>query len=219
MVLDLIPTRAIRKVPKKMKSSDSSLIVKQDPGVLGSVDLSDYLSAANPADSMLPMVSVVVPCLNEEKHIAACLDSILANTYPQSRTEILIVDGLSTDRTREIVVGYSRRYPFISLIDNPQRVIPCAMNVGIKEARGTVIIKMDAHSICPDDYIDKCVWNAYEYGAQNTGGVLRVQPGADTIQAKAISVALSHPFGSGNAFVKTGVRRPGLWGFIRSLFS
>src|SRR6266513_6408484 len=57
----------------------------------------------------LPFVTIVVPCRNEEKHIARCLESILANDYPKERMEILILDGMSEDRTREIVAGYGQR--------------------------------------------------------------------------------------------------------------
>src|SRR5467141_2579660 len=83
----------------------------------------------------LPFVTVVVPCRNEEKRIASCLDSILATDYPKERMEILVLDGMSEDGTREIVVGYSERHP-IRLVDNPKKHIPVAMNIGIREARG-----------------------------------------------------------------------------------
>src|SRR5260370_34944404 len=92
----------------------------------------------------LPFVTVVVPCRNEEKRIASCLESILANDYPKDRMEILVLDGMSEDRTREIVAGYSERYPMIRVVDNPNKLIPLPMNLGINAAGGVAICKMDA---------------------------------------------------------------------------
>jgi len=153
-------------------------------------------------------VTVVVPCRNEEKHIARCLESILANDYPKDRMEILILDGMSEDRTREIVAGYSERHPLIRLVDNPKKHIPVAMNIGIKLAKGERILKMDAHSTYQPDYISKCVRYQDKYGAENSGGVWKMVPGADTAMARAIVLGLGSRFGSGNANVKVGVDKP-----------
>src|SRR5215467_16082073 len=82
------------------------------------------------AASELPLVTIVIPCRNEEKHIARCLDSILANDYPEDRMEILVIDGMSEDKTREIVADYEVQFSRIRLLDNPLRDIPAAMNTG-----------------------------------------------------------------------------------------
>jgi len=156
----------------------------------------------------LPFVTVVVPCRNEEKHIARCLESIVANDYPKEKMEILVLDGMSEDPTREIVERYSERYPMIRLVDNPQKHIPAAMNLGIREARGETIIKMDAHSTFRREHISLCVAYQEKYGAENVGGVCKITPGADTATARAIMLGLGHRFGSGNANVKVGVAKP-----------
>jgi glycosyltransferase involved in cell wall biosynthesis len=156
----------------------------------------------------LPFVTVVVPCRNEEKRIASCLESILANDYPKDRMEILVLDGMSEDGTREIVASYSERYPMVRLVDNPKKHIPVAMNVGIKAARGERILKMDAHSTYQPEHISKCVHYQDEYDAENAGGVWKMVPGADTAVAKAIVLGLGSRFGSGNANVKIGVAKP-----------
>src|ERR1700674_773104 len=114
-------------------------------------DISISLLAAE----SLPFVTVVVPCRNEEKHIARCLESILANDYPKDRLEILVVDGMSEDGTREIVAGYSEHHPMVRLVDNPKKHIPVAMNIGIMAARGERILKMDAHSTYQQEYISR----------------------------------------------------------------
>jgi len=156
----------------------------------------------------LPFVSIIVPCRNEEKHIRRCLESILANDYPKDRIEILVLDGMSEDGTREIVASYNERYPMVRLLDNQRKHIPVAMNIGIRNARGERILKMDAHSTYPPEYISRCVRYQDEYGAENAGGVWKMVPGADTAMAKAIVLGLGHRFGSGNANVKIGVDKP-----------
>ena len=93
-------------------------------------------------------VTVIVPCKNEERHIAECLESILANDYPKEKLEVLVIDGMSQDRTREII----KKYP-VQLLDNPKVSTPVAMNLGIQNAKGEVIIKMDAHCLYAKDYI------------------------------------------------------------------
>lgn len=160
------------------------------------------------AECTLPFVSVVVPCRNEERYIARCLDSLLANDYPKERLEILILDGRSEDRTRSIVNQYVMLHHCVRLVDNPARSIPAAMNTGNREARGDIIIKMDAHSIFSPVHISSCVRYLIEWGAENVGGILHIQPGADTRLARAIVLALSSRFGSGNALIKTGVDKP-----------
>jgi glycosyltransferase involved in cell wall biosynthesis len=156
----------------------------------------------------LPFVTVVIPCRNEEKHIARCLQSILDNDYPNERMEILLVDGMSEDRTREIVAGYSARYPMIRVVENRKKHIPAAMNVGIRAARGERILKMDAHSTYQREYISRCVRYQDQYGAENSGGIAKIVPGADTLTARAIALGLASRFGSGNANVKVGVTQP-----------
>ncbi|HKW63896.1 MAG TPA: glycosyltransferase family 2 protein [Candidatus Acidoferrum sp.] len=165
-------------------------------------------SSVAQAEERLPFVTVIVPCRNEEKHIARCLESILVNDYPKDRMEILVLDGMSEDQTREIVASYAEKYAGIRLVDNPKKHIPAAMNMGIQNARGETVIKMDAHSTYQSNHISLCVGYQKKYEAQNVGGVCRMVPGAETAMAKAIVLGLGHRFGSGNANVKVGVDKP-----------
>ena len=144
-------------------------------------------------------ISVIIPCRNEEKFIANTLDSIINGTYPLDNMEILVVDGMSNDKTREIVKEYEKKYPQIKLVDNPQRTVPYAMNYGIKQAKGDIIVRLDAHSIYPENYIEKLVYWLEKLNADNVGGVWDTQPANDSLEAKAIALATSHPFGIGNA--------------------
>ena len=153
----------------------------------------------------LPFVSIIIPCRNEENFISECLDSILANDYPQEKMEILVIDGMSNDRTRQIVLDYNKRYPFIFLLDNPKIFVPTALNIGIKKAKGDIIIRMDAHALYKKDYIFKCVEYLEKYKADNVGGVWKIIPRENTLIGRAIAKVLSSYFGTGNAYYKIGV--------------
>jgi len=153
-----------------------------------------------------PRCSVIIPCRNEEKYIARCLDSIIANGHPKNRLEVLVVDGLSEDGTRDIVGTYTRRYPFIRLLDNTRKITPAAMNVGLGQAKGDFIVKMDAHATYPADYIEKSVTYLLDYAADNVGGVWTIAPASNGTVARTIAHALAHSFASGNAPVKVGAR-------------
>ena len=162
----------------------------------------------SPATSRVATVSVIVPCRNEERYIARCLDSIVATDYPRDRLEVLVVDGLSEDRTRSIVADYGARYPFIRLLDNPGRIPPTAVNAGIRAARGEILVRMDAHGVYPANYIPELAAALQQSGADSVGGVLVTLPANHTAIAQAIAIAMSHPFGVGNSYFRVGVREP-----------
>jgi glycosyltransferase involved in cell wall biosynthesis len=155
-----------------------------------------------------PRVSIVIPCRNEERYIDRCLDSILASDYPQDQLEILVADGCSSDRTREILTRYGAAYPSVILLDNPRGTTPVALNVGIRAASGDIIIRMDAHVLYPPDYISRLVHGLVESGVDNVGGVLHTVPAEDTPVARAIALGMSHRFGVGNAHFRIGVTEP-----------
>jgi len=98
-------------------------------------------------------VTVMVSCRNEKRHIKACLDSILAQDYPKDDLEVLVVDGMSDDGTRAIIEGYAMAHSFIRMLDNSRRITPCALNIGIKNAQGDIVLRSDAHSIYASSYI------------------------------------------------------------------
>jgi len=152
----------------------------------------------------IAFVSVVIPCLNEEKHIGACLDSLLASDYNHESFEIIVVDGMSQDRTRQILEDYQKLYPVIRVLDNPQRRTAAAMNIGIRAARGDVIIRADAHTLYASDYISTLVNGLDKYHADNIGGVRETLLIKDSPLTLALSIAISHPFTAGNAYFRTG---------------
>jgi len=154
-------------------------------------------------------VTVIVPCRNERRYIAACLDSILATAYPADRLEVLVVDGASDDGTRDAVRAYAAREPRVRLLDNPRRSAPAALNLGIRAARGEIIARMDAHVVYPPHYLPVLVEALLETGADNVGCPIVTLPADESATARAIACALSHPFGVGNSRFRIGsaVRR------------
>jgi GT2 family glycosyltransferase len=121
--------------------------------------------------------------------------------YLLDELEVVIADGISTDGTREAIQDYASQHPELNirLIDNPQRIIPAALNVAIEVAEGHVIIRLDAHSAPKPDYVDRCLDALEETGAANVGGVWEIQPGAETWIARSIASAAAHPLGAGDA--------------------
>jgi len=153
------------------------------------------------------MLSVVCPIYNEEKYIAQFLDSLLRQDYPKDDLEILLVDGMSKDRTREVVADYTTRYPFIRLIDNPDRIVPCAMNRGIEQARGDVIMRLDAHASYQPDYFSVLVDGLKRLRADNVGTVCKTDVLNKTPKTLAIREVLGNKFGVGNSTFRTGIDR------------
>jgi len=156
----------------------------------------------------VPFVSVIIPSRNEGKFIGQCLDSIIAQNYPKEKIEILVVDGMSEDNTVRIVKEYHPRYSFINLLENPKKITPCALNIGIKNAKGEIIIRMDAHAGYENNYIAKCVKYLKEYDADNVGGSMVTLPKENTSVARAIAFCLSHFFGTGGSAFRVGSTEP-----------
>ncbi|WP_084288348.1 glycosyltransferase family 2 protein [Desulfovermiculus halophilus] len=153
-----------------------------------------------------PFVSIIIPCYNEEKYIGQCLDSILAGDYPFDYLEILVVDGGSADKTREIVSQYSKIHQIVKLTDNPHRLKPHALNIGIDSAQGDIVIRMDAHSNYDAGYVSKSVSYLNKYNADNVGGIRQTLPGSNSVIGKSIAISISHPFAAGNAIYRTGAK-------------
>ncbi|HEY8061451.1 MAG TPA: glycosyltransferase family 2 protein [Gemmatimonadales bacterium] len=148
---------------------------------------------------MLPQVSVMVPCRNEGRFIAACLESILGNGYPGDRLEVLVVDGMSTDGTRQQIESFAARYPNVRLIANQRLITPAALNLAIRASNGAYLLWMSAHSRYEPGYIQRCVEHAEVFQADNTGGAIVTAPRDDTVAAPYIVAALTSRFGVGGA--------------------
>jgi succinoglycan biosynthesis protein ExoA len=163
--------------------------------------------------SSLPVVTIAIPCFNEERYIEACLDDVFAQDYPASSIEVLIGDGMSTDRTREILVGIATRLPGrIRVIDNPRKLQAVAMNAMIEASRGEIIIRMDVHARYAPDYVRQCVGVLEETGAANVGGAQRARP--ETWFQRALCAALDSPVAVGGARYRSADAE----GFVDTVF-
>jgi succinoglycan biosynthesis protein ExoA len=157
-----------------------------------------------------PFISIVVPIRNEEATIERLSRSLLDQDYPHDRYEILMADGGSTDRTREILarVDPERR---IRILDNPGRTAPAALNVAIAAARGEIVTRVDGHSFVAPDYLSRVIAVMEDTGESVVGGPVRML--ADTPFRKALVEALYAKIAVGSVPYRTLDRRA----FVESL--
>lgn len=144
------------------------------------------------------MISVIVPCVNEREHIESCVRSLLHQEPPPGGLEVIVVDGLSTDGTRDIVKDLCSHHLELRLIDNPDRITPCGMNAGIREARGRYVAILGAHCHYAADYLRTCVDLLDEHPEASCVGGPIVSKGRGLF-GQAVAAAMSHPAGIGNA--------------------
>ncbi|RMD88550.1 MAG: glycosyltransferase [Calditrichaeota bacterium] len=150
---------------------------------------------------MTPLVTIICPVRNEEDHISECIESLVHQTFDKNNMEILIVDGMSTDRTREIVRKFQKKYRNIKLLDNPRSIIPVALNIGIKASSGKFILRMDGHAKAAPDYVERSIEILKNRPIDCVGGPIITLNPTDT--GKAIAMAMSSPFGVGNSRFRT----------------
>lgn len=153
------------------------------------------------------MLSVICPIYNEEKYIRKCIESIAAQDYPKNELEVIFADGMSIDNTRAIVTEYAVQYPWIRLIDNPDRIVPPALNKAIKASHGDIIMRIDAHAQYPTNYFSVLTGALVKLKADNVGGVCETLPVNDSVTARAIAAVLSSRFGMGNSSFRVGAER------------
>ncbi len=155
-----------------------------------------------------PFVSIIVPCYNEQATIRKLLDALRAQTYPTERMEVVISDGMSTDGTREAIAAFQRERGELSVrvVENRAKTIPSGLNQAIRESRGGIIVRLDAHSMPIPEYIERCVAAHLAGKGDNVGGVWEIRPGAETWIAESISFAAAHPLGAGDALYRVGAQ-------------
>ena len=163
-------------------------------------------------DPIRPLVTIAMPCFNEEHYIEACIASVQAQDYPPDRIEILVADGGSTDRTRQVLEGLAAADPRIRVIDNPERLQAAGMNRLIAAARGDLIVRMDVHCEYAPSYVRSCVEVMQRTGADNVGGAQRAR--ARTRFQKALCAALDSPLGVGGAAYRSADKE----GFVDTVF-
>jgi len=146
----------------------------------------------------IPSVTAVVPCRNEAAYIETCLRSLLDQEEPPGGIEVLAVDGLSEDGTREIITRLAAQDSRLTLVDNPRRITPCGMNVGIRASRSPYVAILGAHAEYARDYLRQVVLVLDDRpDVACAGGPIESR--GRSLFGRATALAMSHPLGVGNA--------------------
>jgi len=140
-------------------------------------------------------VTIILPTYNEERYIDACLASVHAQTYGAANLEVLVVDGRSEDRTRELASAWVDRLPGLRVLDNPKRQQGAGLNAGLEAADNDLIVRLDAHCHYADDYVERCVDALERTDATVVGGPMR--PEGETPFGEAVAVATTTPISVG----------------------
>jgi glycosyltransferase involved in cell wall biosynthesis len=146
----------------------------------------------------LPRVTVIMPVFNEERFIEHCLKAVLDQDYPPESMEVIVADGRSTDRTREIVESLRAAHSNLRLIDNPERIVSTGLNHALACAQGEIVVRFDGHCEYPKDYVRSVVQLREQTGADDTGGVL-IPLGNGSYTSRAVAAAYYSPVGIGSA--------------------
>jgi glycosyltransferase involved in cell wall biosynthesis len=152
----------------------------------------------------LPFVSVIMPIFNESDSIKTSLGAVLTQVYPENRLQIIVVDGMSNDGTRQIVRELQKNHSNLLLIDNPGKIVSIAINRSLMYAYGDVIIRIDGHTEVAPDYIIQCVMELYRTNADNVGGKMTAI--GKGVFGEAVAIATSSVFGVGNSMFHYSVR-------------
>jgi cellulose synthase/poly-beta-1,6-N-acetylglucosamine synthase-like glycosyltransferase len=166
------------------------------------IGLTPQVNDYSPGESAtLPAVSVVMPVLNEEKHLAESVAAVLGQDYPGG-FELVLAIGPSRDGTEAIARELAAADSRVTVVPNPTGQISTAMNAAVRTARHDIITRIDAHSMLPDGYLKIAVRTLMETGAADVGGWMAAE-GVTPFQ-QAVAWAMTSPFGMGAAANHTG---------------
>lgn len=161
----------------------------------------DPAQPPSPGRSAAPGVSVVVPVLNEERHLAGAVGRLLGQAY-DGPLEVVLAVGPSRDRTHEIASSLAAGDPRVRVVDNPTGRTPAGLNAAIAAAAHDVIVRVDGHALVPADYVATAVEVLERTGADNVGGIMGAE--GETTFERAVAVAMTSPLGVGAAAFHTG---------------
>jgi GT2 family glycosyltransferase len=147
-------------------------------------------------------LTAVLLCRNERKQIEKCLGSLVEQDFPKEDLELLVVDGMSEDGSREIIQEFSKKHPYIRMVDNPDKLTPFAFNAGIKNAQGDAILILNGHSFYPRDFFSQNINALFKYGVDNVGGEQVIVARVQTRVAQAIVASMSSSLGAGTPETK-----------------
>ena len=148
-----------------------------------------------------PPVSVIMPLLNEERHLADAVNMVLAQDYA-GELEVVLALGPSRDRTDEVAARVAAADPRVRLVRNPSGRTPDGLNAAIGAATGEVVVRVDGHAEIPTDYVSTAVAELVRVGADNVGGIMDAQGSTDF--ERAVAAAMRSPLGVGASRFHTG---------------
>jgi len=148
----------------------------------------------------LPLVSILIPIRNETAYIERCINAIQDQDYP-GEMEILIIDGQSTDKTRDTLRQLALDPSVFTILDNPGEIVPIGINIALRQTKGKIIIRVDGHCIIAPDYVSNCVRHLQTDNVDGVGGPMKTI--GETPLAKIIALAMGSPFGVGNSAFRT----------------
>ncbi|MQA98280.1 MAG: glycosyltransferase [Streptosporangiales bacterium] len=148
-----------------------------------------------------PSVSVIMPVLNEERHLANAVRHVLEQDYP-GELEVVLAVGPSRDRTEEVAAKLSVEDPRVTVVANPTGRTPAALNAAIAASRHPIVARIDGHAMMPGDYLRVAVETLQQTGADNVGGIMAAE--GVTPFEQAVARAMTSKIGVGNARFHTG---------------
>lgn len=148
-----------------------------------------------------PAVSVIMPVLNEERHLRNSVRHILEQEYA-GEMEVVIALGPSADRTDEIAAELVAEDPRVHTVANPTGRTPAALNAAIKASRHPIVVRVDGHGMLSRNYIATAVRLLEETGAANVGGIMHAE--GENAWEDAVAAAMTSRIGVGNAAFHTG---------------
>jgi len=151
------------------------------------------------------LITIILPIRNEAKYIKQTLEPILYQKNIEKEIEILIVDGMSTDDTRNIITKYQKGHPNIILIDNSEKIVSIGFNRALNESKGDIIIRVDGHCEIAPDYIQKCLECLEKINADCVGGA--TEHVASGLVGQSIKMAQSSFFGVGGVSFRKKVEK------------
>src|SRR5262245_54999528 len=199
------PTRTFTRISSLVAKSAARSRTTMTITTITTID--DHLAKPQPAfgqavatpgcSADLPKVTVLVPVRNEEQYIVDCIESLLAQDYPQELFEIIVLDGASTDGTERLVRQFETHTGRVRYVDNPNIMVASALNVGLREAAGEIIVRMDAHGRAPAHYLSTVVRHLLEKGADHVG--VKQHAIGKGFWGECIARGISSPFGVGGS--------------------
>jgi glycosyltransferase involved in cell wall biosynthesis len=155
------------------------------------------------------LISIIVPIRNEELHIKKFLENLQTIVGNRNDIEIFLVDGLSNDKTLAKINNFLLVTNLnLKVLKNPFKITPNAMNIGVNHSQGKYMLRLDAHSEYPFNYIDKLLYWKNKLKADNVGGVIKTLPFDNSSKSRSIALATSSIFGMGNSYFRIGIKSP-----------